>query len=331
MKKILLAILFIGSSLFGAIGDAGSERVSFQAMIKVELIKEDNSTVTILDGTKFIELKTDGNSSGLGASLEAVRPANGTYKGVKYTVTKFKHKLKIVSGNTTYYTTDKEVENGASWDLSTDENNYGYTTTLAPSGGYITTVTFPKPLVLEKGSDASLVWVNQYLPNNINYETNGNIENSKWIDETQKARGFLTAMPTKTIEFDIIYTKSSENNLTNTITVFLDKDNDLLGAFSMRPDTDKALNSSSLTSGSKVNNDYTFRFSNGNDSDDGTDGDDYYDLNITLNCTDSSYSNLVINEVIDGAAPTTAKPNNQDGYTLTTSGNIICTDINITE
>jgi len=63
VEKILLALLFIGSSLFGAIGDAGSERVSFQAMIKVELIKEDNSTVTILDGTKFIELKTDGNIS----------------------------------------------------------------------------------------------------------------------------------------------------------------------------------------------------------------------------------------------------------------------------
>jgi len=331
VKKILISLLFIGCSLFGEIGDAGSQRESFQAMIKVELIKDDNSTVTILDGTKFIELKTDGNTTGLGASLDAVRPENGIYIGIKYTVTKFKHKLKIVSEGTTYYTTEKEVANGDSWDLSQDESDYGYTTTLAPSGGYITTVIFPKALTLESGSDASLVWINQYLPNNVRYETNDDIESSTWIDETTKVTAFLSAMPTNSIVFDINYTKDSNPTLTNTITIFLDKDDDLIGAYQMRPDSNQALNGSFLTSGFKRNNNYTFRFQNGNDSDDGINGDDYYDINVTLNCTDLQYSNLIINEVIDGGTPETAKPNNQDGYTLTTSGNIICSNINITE
>ena len=331
MKKILLALFFIGSSLFGAIGDAGSQRESFQVMIKVELIKDDNSTVTILDGTKFLELKTTGNSTGLGASLESVRPENGTYKGVKYTVTKFKHKLKIVSSATTYYTTEKEVTNGASWDLSQNENDYGYTTTLTPTGGYITTVTFPKPLVLASGSDASLVFVNQYLPNSVRYETNGNIESSTWIDETTKATAFLPAIPTKSIVFDVNYAKASNPDLTNTITVFLDKDGDLIGAYQMRPDSNQALNGSSLLSGTKTNDNYTFKFQNGDDSNDGTDGDDYFDVNVTLHCTNSTYSGLIINEVIDGGTPATAKPNNQDGYTLTTNGSITCTDINIAE
>ena len=331
MKKILLALLFIGSSLFSAVGDAGSERVSFQAMIKVELIKDDNSTVTILDGTKFIELKTTGNSTGLGASLEAVRPENGTYKGVKYTVTKFKHKLKIVSGATTYYTTEKEVANHASWDLSQNESDYGYTTTLTPTGGYVTTVTFPKPLVLESGSGASLVFVNQYLPNNVRFETNGNIESSTWIDETTKATAILPAMPTQSIVFDVNYKKASNPDLTNTITVFLDKNGDLIGAYQMRPDTNKALNGSFLLGGTKTNDRYTLKFQNGNDSHDGIDGDDYYDVNVTLNCTNSTYSSLGVNEIVDGANPTIAKPNNQDDYTLTTNGSITCADISITE
>ncbi len=329
MKKIILAIIFVGSSLFSAIGDAGSQRVSFQVMIKVELIKEDNSMVTVLDGTKFIELKTTGTSTGLGTSLEAARPSDGSYKGVKYTVLKFKHKLKVVSGATTYYTTQKEVTNGASWDLSTDVNSYGYTTTLAPTGGYITTVIFPKVLTLASGSDASLVFVNQYLPNNVRYETNGNIESSTWIDETTKATGFLPAMPSKTLVFDVTYTKASNPTLTNTITVFLDASGDLIGAYQMRPENDKALNGSFFIQGSKSNNDYIFRFQEGNDSDDATDGDDYYDVSITLDCASSTYSNPVINEVVDGGAPVTAKPNNEAGYTLTTTGTVTCTNISI--
>lgn len=331
MKKILLALLLIGSNLLADIGENGSIRESFQALIKVELIKDDNTKVTILDGTKFIELKTTANTSGLASSLEAVRPDNGTYIGVEYTVTKFKHKIKVISAGTTYYTREKVVSNGDSWDLSTNVNDYGYTTSLAPAGGYVTTVTFPKPLVLEKGSDASLVWVNQYMPNQVRYETNGNIENSTWIDETTKATAFLPNMPTKTIVFDVTYTKALNPTLTNTITVFLDNKGDLIGAYEMRPDSNQALNGSFLLSATKIDNNYTFKFQNGNDSDDGTSGDDYYNINVTLNCTNVSYSSLSINEVIDGATPITVKPNNQDGYTLTTNGNINCTNISITE
>ena len=327
MKQIFLLLFLVSQSLLATVGDAGSVRESFQAMLKVELIKDDNSTVTILDGTKFVELKTTASTTGIGASLSAIRPADGTYVGVKYTVTKFKHKLKVVSAGTTYYTVEKVVPNGGEWGLSTDVKDYGYTTTLAPAGGYVTSVTFPTPLVLSSGSNAQLIWINQYEPNSVQYETNSNVENSTWIDETTKATAFLTAIPTKRVVFDIEYSKTNEPTLTNTVTVFLDANDNLLGAYNMRPDSNKALNGSFLIKADKTNNSYTFYFQNGNDSDDGVDGDDYYIVKVDLDTSNSKYSSMEIEEVIDGAAPVTAKPDNQSGYTLKTSGDINSTTI----
>ena len=326
MKKILLSVLLMGSSLFAV--STGGERESFQAKIKVELIKEDKSMVTILDGTNFIELKTTGDQAGLADTLEAVRPENGNYIGVKFTVTAFKHKLNVTVGpDTTYYTVDTEVEWGDIWGVSTDINDYGYTTTLAPEGGYSTTVTFPKVLTLASGSDASLVWVNQYLPDSVRFETEGDVADLTWADETTKVTAILPAMPTQTIVFDVVYTQDGVPNLTNTITALLDTEGDLIGAYQMRPDSNQALNGSFLTQGTKTDSAYTFRFQNGNDIEDGDsiEGDDYYDVNVTLDCGTPSYSNLIINEVIDGAEPITPNP----GYTLTESGTITCTDLNL--
>ena len=331
MKKILLAMMVLGSSLFagnGGIGEVGSVRESFQVKIKLDLIKEDNSTVTVLDGTKFLELKTDGSETGLAGELEANQPAAGKYMGMKSTVTAFKHKIKIVSGGTAYYTRDKEVGYGESWDLSTNVDDYGYTTTSAPTGGFVTTVMFPKPLTITNGSDASLVLVNQYVPNSVSYETNGNIENSFWIDEITKASAVLPATPAMSVEFDINYTKNGSPDLTNTVTAFLDSEGDLIGGNQMRPEN-KALNGSSLTAGTKTGSEYTLRFQNGDDSDDGIYGDDYYDINVTVDCDNSTYSNLVIKEVRDGGTPVTAQPSYQDGYSLTTSGVASCTAITI--
>ena len=334
MKKILLSVLLIGSSLFGEVGEAGSKRESFQLKIKVELIKEDNTRVTILDGTNFIELKTKETQTGLAAELEAVRPDNGIYIGAKYTVTQFKHMLKIVdSQDITYYTVNKEVPLGNSWGLSTNVNDYGHTTTVVPGEGFSTTVMFPKVLTLKDGSDASLIWVNQYLPNSLRYELDGatSIMDIKWADEATKVTAFLPAEPSKTIVFDVIYTKSGADNLTNTITALLDTDGDLIGAYQMRPSTNSALNGSFLIQGTKTDNAYLFRFQNGDDSGDGTDGDDYFDVEVTLNCLNSSYSNLIITEVKDGGAAVTAKPSRPDGdgYSLTESGTVACTDLNL--
>jgi hypothetical protein len=333
VKKILLAMLFIGSSLLASIGDEGSKQESFQVMVKFELIKEDNSTVTILDGTEFLEVKSDLNTTGLGASLGAVRPANGNYKGIKYTVTKLKQKSKIVVGATTYYTKDKTIAEGDSFALgqTNDINSvsdYGYTTTTLPTD--VTTLIFPKILTLASGSDASIIWVQKYTPNKVIYETAGTVEASTNIREDEILFSILPAMPTKTIVFDVNYTKDSNPTLTNTITAFLDKEGDLIGAYQMKPESNKALNGSDLTQGTKINNDYSIRIQNHNDSGDGINGDDYYDINVTLNCTNSTYSSLIINETQDGVSAT-ALPNGQAGYTLTTSGNVICTDINITE
>ena len=326
MLKIIIALFFLGTSLFAALGEAGSMRESFQAMVKVELIKSDNSSVTILDGTKFIELKTDTNETGIGASLEANRPADGTYKEVKITVYKFKHKLKVVSGSTTYYTIEQEIANGVSWNLSTVESEYGYTTTNAPDGGYVTTVAFPKSLVLESSSDATLVWINQYLPNSLSYETSSTIAASTWIDETTKATAFLPALPSKVLFFVVSY-KDGSTTLTNGVTAFVDADGDLLGAYMARPDVNVALNGSFLTQGENNGNNFSFRFQNGNDNDDNIEGDDYYDINATLNCADSTYStysNLTVSEVQNGTTATLLP-----SYTLDENGDLNCTSLDI--
>lgn len=326
MKKFYLSIL-IATALFSGVGEITSKRESFQAQVKVELIKEDDSTVTILDGSKFIELKTIGTSTALAQELTANRPENGTYKGVKYTVNAFKHKIKLVAGGITYYTTTTTKNQDESWNLSQNDSDYGYTTTNAPSGGFVTNVTFPKPLVLSSGSDANLVFVNQYLPNNVKYETNGNVESSNWIDETTKATAFLPSMPTKIVSFDVIYSKSGTTNLTNTVTAFLDSENDLIGAYMMRPSDHSALNGSFMLSGTKTNDSYNLKFQNGDDSEDSIIGDDYYLVSGTLNCTNTTYSNLSVNEVSNGGTAT--EPNNLNSYSLTTTGSFSCANLNL--
>lgn len=333
MRKILLALLFIGISLFGAgyswvLGEAGSKVESFQVMIKMDLIKEDNSTVTILDGSKFLEVKTDGNETGIGDTIEAIQPPDGKYIGVKFKVTKFKHKLKVVSAGTTYYTTKEEIASTSTWDLSTDSDDYGYTTTLAPQGGEVTTVFFPKTLIIESGSKASLIFINQYVPHRVIYETAGTVLASTWIGETSIVTTILPAIPSKSIAFDVRYSKAGETDMTNTITAFLDSKGDLIGAYMMRPEY-KALNGSFLLSGTKTGNDYTFKFQNGDDSRlDGIDGNDYYNVKVALNCNNSTFSDLDINVV---GGDTNADPSD-DGYSLAaTSGTVTCKTISIPE
>jgi hypothetical protein len=327
VKNILLAMLFIGNSLFANANyaDSGSE-IETQYMMKLSLIKEDNSKVEILDGTKYLKLQSDANVSGIGASLEAVRPSDGTYIGVEYSVPKFKKKIKLISANTTYYSKEFEKNSNDPYALSQNEQDYGYTTTILPTNS--TRLLFPKSLILKKGTDSSLFFTNQFTPNKVIYETMGTIENSSTIRSEELLSVFLPSLPKKKVTININYTKTNENNLTNTVILFLDSEDDLIGGFLARPLSNIALGGNDLLEGNKNSNDYTLKFKNADDS---ADDNDYFSISGTFDCTNSTYSSLVISEVKDGGTPSTAKPQNQDGYSLIESGNITCTDINITE
>ena len=324
MKKfiIMMIALLISSNLFGIVAISG-ERESFQVMLKLELIKDDNTSVTVLDGTEYLELKTDTNATGIGASLAGVRPADGVYTKVKYTVYKFKHKLHINDGTADYYTTDKSITQGDSWALSTSIADYGYTETV-PALPFVTEVTLPKPLEIVSGTDANLVFVNKYDTGfGIDYTTS--IDQATWIDEPTIATAFLPSVPAQTITFDIVYTDSSGSTLTNTVTLFRDANDSLIGGYMMRP-TAAALNGSFLLSGSNNTTAYTLSFQNGDDSNDGITGNDYYDINVSIDCTYNGFNALVVDEIVNGVS---VGDTLASSYSLATRGSAICTTITL--
>jgi len=290
---IIIAI-FINSSLFGIVNITG-ERESFQVMLKLELIRDDNSSVTLLDGTKYVELKADTNVTGIAASLNTVRPADGVYTKIIYTVYKYKHKLHINDGTTDYYTTDKIIAEGDSWALSSDINEYGYTITV-PATPIKTEIVLAKPLELVSGSNASLVFVNKY-DTGLGVDYNSTLDTATWISEPTVASSFLPAMPTKTLSFEIGYVGSGDE-VRNKITLFLDNKGELLGGYMMKL-SPAAFNGTYLTVGNRNGDDYILSFQDATDAADGVNGDDYYDVNITLDCTNSTYTNFTINVIVD--------------------------------
>jgi hypothetical protein len=330
VKKILLALLFIGNSLFASanVGESGSKMEEWKFLLDYfKLIKSDNTEVSIISTPTWINLKTDGNTSGLGEELSAVRPDDGNYTKVKYSVSKLAIKAKVVNASTTYYTIDKTKTWNESFDLTTESSNYD--TTIVDFGeADEEIVTFPKPLEIKAGSDASIVFINQFTPNKVVWESTGNIEASTTIKEDEVLSALLPEVPTKEIQIPVVYTKSGENNKTNTIKLLLDNENDLIGGYLARPLNDIALEGMDFSSGTQTGNSYDIKFQHADES---SDENDYFHITGTFNCSDSTYSSLVINEVKDGGTPATAKPDNQDGYTLSTSGTITCTDINITQ
>ena len=313
MKKLIAMTigLLISSNLFAIVSITG-ERESFQVMLKLELIRDDNTSVTILDGSKYVELKTDSNTTGIGTSLAAIRPDDGIYTKIKYTVYKFKHKLYVSDGVTTYYTTNKSIAMGESWALSPNINEYGYTETI-PATPLITEVILPKPLDIVSGSDASLVFINKYDNGfNIDYNSSLGIDQAIWVDEPTIATAFLPDIPAQTITFDLLYRDSNYNIVRqNTITLFLDENNALTGGYMMRP-VNAALNGSFLLQGTSTPSttssivSYFLSFQNGNDNDDNISGDDYYDINITIDCPSNTYvfvlGAIPVDEFVDGVS-----------------------------
>ena len=311
----------------------GNKRESFQAKISVDLIKTDNSIVNILDGTQFVELKTTFDATDFGEVLSGLTAPIGEYKGVTLTVSAFKHKLKIHPMDDyepMFYTTDREVAYGEQWLLSTNSADYGYTTTLAPEGGFVFSTTFPKPLQITADGEANLIWINKFstivnyeFPDGIDENTEHNLSKINWADEATLIRAFLPDIPSKMLSYTIRYTQEGESVKENRVTYFLNSSNELIGAFMSRL-PNKALNGSNLILGNNNGNNYSIRFQDGNDSNDGINGNDYYDVNVTLDC-EADNPNRVTNISVE-AHGVASLPD--DGYTLN-GANLSCTDISM--
>jgi len=332
MKKILIPIvMLILSTVFSQAVMEDNKRESFQAKISVNLIRTDNSIVNILDGTQFIELKTGSEATDFGGVLAGVTAPIGEYKGVTLTLSAFKHKLKIHPMDDyepMFYTTDREVAYGDPWLLSTNSADYGYTTTLAPEGGLVFSTTFPKPLQITANGEANLIWINKFggtvdykFPDGI--EDDGNLSKIIWADEPTLIRAFLPDIPTKMLSYTIRYTQEGESVKENRVTYFLNNSNELIGAFMSRP-PNKALNGSDLILGNNDGNNYSIRFQDANDSDDGINGNDYYDVNVTLDCEADNPDRVT--DISVEAHGVASLPD--DGYTLN-GANLSCTDINM--
>ncbi len=203
MKKIFL--LFLSTlCIFAFDTQSGSKVESLQLMLKVNLIKDDGSKFTILNGDKFLELKTKGNKTGLAGELESSNTEDGSYKGIEYTLVKGKIKAILIKDGVKYYTQNKEAREGEKLGLTTDASKYDYVTLIPPSNNS-KEVIFPKPLVISDNKDSSIVWVNQY-ENKVIYETKDDIDNilnAHQIENPQISRAFLPALPSKSMTFDV--------------------------------------------------------------------------------------------------------------------------------
>ena len=322
MKKILIIILILNG--LWAIGET---RESFQAKVKVDLIKSDNSIVNILDGSEFIELKTTGEDTDFGGVLSNSQIPLGEYKGVKITISAFKHKLILANDDgQLFYTTDQTVAHNAQWLLSTNEDEYAHTTTLTPEGGFVLSTTFPTLLKITDDNEANLIWINEF-GGAVTYEfpdgviNDGNLSKINWADEATLLRAFLPDMPTKKLSYTIRYTNDGAGVKENRVTYFLNTEDELIGAFMSRPHN-QALNGADLLEGSKNGNIYSIKFQDGDDSNDGVVANDYYEVNVTLSCPNTS-ENITIST--SGVAEL---PSAEDGYTLTVA-NLQCSNISI--
>ena len=319
MKKIFLALIILLSNIFADIGDNGSEVAVDEVKLKVELIKADGSSVTILDGSKY--LRVTGSSStatSIGDSISAALPPEGTYTKIRWTPMGFKIKAKIVKGATTYYTKKITVpeDDKTSWQLTTNSSEYDFTTVTPGSVTNTVTFTFPTPLVISKDKPVNLYYVNKFSGD---VEYSGSLPDVTWISNVMETFAFVSNKPVKLVQFDLNNTYNSKN-FTNKVSLIYDSNNKLLGAYVANlgiEDTTQngSLNPAFVLEANQTNNHYSIKVDN-----DSENNVDYYIVSFDLNST--SFSNASV-KVYPGG-------NDLNG-TLTTSGSLTTKDINFAE
>jgi len=320
MIKTFLTILLIGNTLFAAIGQTGSTVDIDEIKLKVELIKDDNTSVTILDGTKY--LKINGNSSSatsIGEALEGIKPPAGTYTHIRWTPLGYRIKVKFIDNNITYYSTSTTVpeDDTTSWHFSTTETDYASTTITQGTVTNTVTIKFPTALIVTNDKTVNLFYVSKFT-GDVQYSTSkATIADQTWVSNTMEAFGFLTTTPAKIAQFDLVYNLSG-TTYKNKISLFFDENNNILGSHSSEgtAGADRALHGGFVKESNTTSNGYTIT----------TEGEGFpqvvsFDFNIS---TCSNYSNLTVDRW------QTSNPD-LTGGTLTTSGSVTCTDINISK
>lgn len=306
---------------FDGTGDSGSSMEGFKVRVeKLELKKSDSTYVTVYSGNEYLETIGTGSGSFAGI-LNGTMPDTGTYTGYRLTTNAFKIKLKIVSGATTYYTTNQSISQGSVWTLSTSSASYDYITITQGTSETITG-DFPTSLSVTANNDVNLVWALKRSGAVLWEGTD--LNNVTWAAEGDIVRAILPNTPSKLIQFNLTTTGPS---LSNTISTLLDSSGSLLGGFCYRP-TNKAINGGFLKSGSlsavsNSGNTATFNVSFA----DGDNNNNYYQITGSYDCgasTSGTYSSLSVTGV--GATPYYSTA----GATLTTSGAITCSNITTT-
>ena len=333
MKRlILLLILMIGTIIGDTyhVGEAGSKVDSFQVKLKLDLIKEDNTTVNILDGSAYLEVKCSGSGPCVADAINTALPPNGKYIGVKFRVTGFKYKAKVVSGGVAYYTTHETVIHGHSWNLSTDAADYGTTTLTYTASdlahGESSIVHFGKPMIVSSGSDSTLMFIAKFMSNHIEYETNSDMSHVTRIAESEEALAIMPQLPKYRVTFDIVYNSlTGGTDRKNRFTIFLDENREVLGAFMQRIEN-SALNGSFFISATRESSTkYEFKIQNGDDSRDNIIGNDYYTIVADLNCNTHQYGDLSVATTTNSTTPYPVPDSTQ--FSLNHSGSLECIEI----
>ncbi len=318
--KTLFAVVMATSMLFAVSypkPEEGSKIESKLIQVKVKLVKDDNSTVTLLGGNEYMEIKSDSNLTAISDTIIENLPESGTYIGARYTVNSIKTKAQIVFAGTTYYTLEKNVNSGESWDLSTDPTKMDYTT-MTPSHTDENYVKFTKPLVISNAG-ATIYFVNKFSKNIQLEWTDFAPEHIGWIGEEQIFTGILSQEPKKEISFDINYTKGSSWR-SNKLTILTDGNYSILGAHMSRPFM-YALNGSFFKDGKDTGGGYEIDIHKADNS------GKFFRINVDINCSSETYTlnylNLHSTETISGNPRIVSN----NAYTLTTNGSVQCKDI----
>ena len=320
MKKILLLVMFMGSYLFATLGDVGSEVAIDEIKLKVELVKDDNTTVTILDGTEYLKLNGSSSSStSIGQALAGTKPPAGTYTHIKWTPQGFRIKAKIVKSGVTYYTKNITVpeDDTTPWELTQDQVDYNSTTITQGAVTNTVTVEFPNPLVVTENKAIDLFYISKFT-GAVDYSQT--LPDVTWISNTMEAFSFTINTPAKIAQFDLVYNKGG-TDYKNKISLLFDENDNLLGAHSSEGigSANRALSGGFIKKAVTTTNGYNIT----------TDGEGFpqvvsFDFNLS-NCNNSTtYSNLTVDRWQSSNPDLT-------GGTLTTTGTVTCSDINITQ
>ena len=321
--KTLWIIPALVSALFATTyptPEVGSQIESSQIMVKVDLIKDDNSTVNLLSGDEYIELKSDANVSAVADTITSNLPAAGTYIGVEYTVKKIKTKAKIVIDSTTYYTRETNVSSGNGWNLTTDASKYGYTE-MEPSFTDKNRITFTKPLVISN-ADATIYFVNQFGPIQMEWSSSLDPKGVHWIGNEQYYTGILPQEPKKKISLDINYTNGTSSK-TNKLTILTDANNSILGAHLSRP-SNFALEGSFFKDGEDIESGYKVDIHISDSS-----KEQFLRIKAKIDCENGTYELKQPIYLLKNNGTTNTLPDIPQGYGLQMSGTATCKTIHL--